>query len=239
MRAPSFIVPLAAYALGACSDSGSPNPTVIHLTQAQATAVVSGVSQVAALHPEIAFLADSAGLVLKSGAEADAVNITTDLGAGPFYAVALQVVNVVTGSNNFISTTNSFYFIAFNNPSNPTDFIVIDGFKQNNSSTIPTEASAAFGGSTVVGHMFHIDGGTIAAYRATTGSAALTSGSPGASCDLLPLPSNVTCAQTSLQATFSIIQADRDNGGVLSGHKAASLSQTTVAGIRFMVTKQI
>jgi hypothetical protein len=199
---------------------------------------MSRVKELAPLHPEIAWLGDSATLVLKAGAEVDAVNITTDLGTGPFYAVALQVVNIVTLTNSIV-TTNSFYFIAFNDPSNPTDFIVIDGFKQNNNNTVPTEASAAFGGSTVVGHLFHVEGTTIAGYRAIIGSAALTSGSPGAACDALPLPSNVTCAQTTLQASFSILQAARDNGGVLSTTRSASLAQTTVAGIRLVITRQI
>ena len=238
MRSRSIIPSLAAYALVACSNSETTPvaPEIIHLTQAQAAAVLGQVTQLAQIHPALRWLADSASLVLKSGAEVDPVDITTDLGAGPFYAIGLQNANIVTTSTS-TSTLNTFYFIAFNNPSSPTDFIVIDGFKSVSGSAVPTEASAAFGGSTVVGHMFHVESSTIAAYRASIGSATLTSLSPGGTCQGLTLPTNTTCAETALKASFNIVQALRDNGGVVSATRSALLSQATVAGIRLITTR--
>ena len=110
--------------LGACSgDSTGPvNGQPIHLTQAEATALDSQVTKLAPVFPELAFLADSVSVVLQAGAEADPVDITTDLGAGSFYAVGLQ-----RAFSNGATSFTTFDFIAFNDPSNPTDFIIVDG----------------------------------------------------------------------------------------------------------------
>jgi hypothetical protein len=183
------------------------------------------ITELAPVHPELAWLADSANLVLKSGAEADVISITTDLAAGPFYAVGLQ-----RGVQVSFSSYSTFDLIAFNDPSNPTDFIIVDGF-MSGTGTPPTSVTGAFGGA-VNGHLFHVAGNTVTAWRAQTGTATLSSSSVGSPCT--GFASNVaiiTCAQSALTAEFNIDSAVQDSGPLTSGTPSASLAATTVGGI--------
>jgi len=183
------------------------------------------ITELAPVHPELAWLADSANLVLKSGAEADVIPITTDLAAGPFYAVGLQ-----RGVQVSAIAFSTFDLIAFNDPSNPTDFIIVDGF-MSGTGTPPTSASGAFGGSAVNGHFFHVAGNTVTAWRAQVGTATLSTGPVGNSCTGFASTMSVTCAQSALTAEFTIDSAVQDSGVQTSGTRSASLAATSVAGI--------
>jgi hypothetical protein len=186
---------------------------------------MSRITELAPVHPELAWLADSANLVLKSGAEADVIPLTTDLAAGPFYAVGLQ-----RGVQVSAIAFSTFDLIAFNDPSNPTDFIIVDGF-MSGTFTPPTSASGAFGGSAVNGHLFHVAGNTVTAWRAQAGTATLSTGSVGNACTGFVSNVAVTCALSELTAEFNIDSAVQDSGPQTSGTRSASLAATTVAGI--------
>jgi hypothetical protein len=202
-----------------------PHGPAVTLTAAQATVLMARITELAPVHPELAWLADSANLVLKSGAEADVIPLTTDLGAGPFYAVGLQ--RGVQVSDIAYST---FDLIAFNDPSNPTDFIIVDGFMTGTAGPPPTSVTGAFGGA-VNAHLFHVDGNTVTAWRAQGGTATLSTGSAGSSCAGFASNAGVTCAQSALTAEFNIDSAVQDSGGQTSGTRTASLAATAVAGI--------
>jgi hypothetical protein len=184
----------------------------------------SSITELAPVHPELAWLADSARLVLKSGAEADLIPITTDLAAGPFYAVGLE-----RGVQASATSFSTFDLIAFNDPSNPTDFVIVDGFTTG-AGAPPTSASGDFGGA-VKGHLFHVDGNTVTAWRAEAGVASLSTASMGDACTGFASGVGVNCAQTTLTAAFTITSALEDSGGQPSGTRTASLTPTTVAGI--------
>src|ERR1700693_3665732 len=89
-RASVGLVVGSLFAIGCGSDTAGPHGPAVTLTAAEATILMDRITELAPVHPELAWLADSAGLVLRSGAEADVIPITTDLAAGPFYAVGLQ-----------------------------------------------------------------------------------------------------------------------------------------------------
>jgi hypothetical protein len=182
------------------------------------------ITELAPVHPELAWLADSARLVLKSGAEADVIPITTDLAAGPFYAVGLE-----RGVQVSAIAFSTFDLIAFNDPSNPTDFIIVDGFTTG-TGTPPTSASGNFGGA-VNGHLFHVAGNTVTAWRAQAGIAALSTGSVGDACTGFTPDAGVSCALSTLTAGFTITSALEDSGVQGGGTRSASLDATTVAGI--------
>jgi hypothetical protein len=223
-RASVGLVVGSLFAIGCGSDTtGTHGPTVT-LTAAQATILMARITELAPVHPELAWLADSANLVLRSGAEADVIPLTTDLAAGPFYAVGLQ-----RGVQVSAIAFSTFDLIAFNDPSNPTDFIIVDGFMTGTAGPPPTSASGAFGGSAVNGHLFHVAGNTVTAWRAQAGTATLSTGSVGASCAGFQSTAAVTCAQSSLTAEFAISSALENGGGQTS--RSASLAATTVAGI--------
>ena len=182
------------------------------------------IAQIAPINAEIAWLADSANLVLRSGAEADVIPLNITTGAGPFYAVGLQRRVQLTGRS-----FSTFDLIAFNDPSNPTDFLIVDGFASA-TGTPPTSVSGAFDGP-IYGYLFHLDGSTISAWRAALGSGVLTGGAPGSACAGFQSSAGVTCAQESLTSTFTISGAFQDAGPPSSTVAQASLASSTVAGI--------
>jgi hypothetical protein len=184
------------------------------------------ITQIAPVHPELAWLADSANLVLRAGATADQIDITTDLAPGPFYAVSLQRA-VSTSTNSFAT----FDVIAFDNPSNPTAFIIVDGYSPGQGTTPPHEVRDFFGGSAVNGHFFLVTGNSVAAWRAEAGMAELTGALTGPPCEVFDKGSGVTCAQSLLQAAFSITVARRDNDPSGSDTRTASVSMANVPGV--------
>jgi hypothetical protein len=222
---------VASIFLAACGDPISPvagGPS-IKLSAQQAATVTSRITQLAPVHPELAWLGDSISLVIKTGVEVDSVDLATDLGAGPFYAIALQ--RAITTS---INATATFDVILFNNPSNPTDFIIADGWSQLPVRTPPTSVSGAFGAqltnSGVTAHLFHVAGGAVTAWRAATGTAAFTSGAEGGACPSFTATSGVTCSTTGLHASFVIGSATHDNGSSADS-RSASLVAVDVPGI--------
>ena len=223
-RASGGLVVTSLFTLGCGSDKATGPETRITLSAAQATILTNKITLIAPLHSQIAWLADSANLVIKSGAEADLVPISTTIGAGPFYAVGLQ--RGVQGSAGSFST---FDLIAFNDPSNPTDFIVVDGYNSG-SGAPPTSVSGPFDGP-AYGYLFHIEGSTVSSWAAALGTAAFTRGLPGGACEGFQSSSGVTCALTSLTASFTIAGAFQDAGPQSSTVAQASLNTTTVAGI--------
>jgi len=225
VRASVGLVVGSLFAVGCGSDSTGPHGPAVTLTEAQATVLMARITELAPVHPELAWLADSANLVLRSGAEADVISLTTDLGAGPFYAVGLQ-----RGVQVSFSTYSTFDLIVFNDPSNPTDFIIVDGF-ESGTGTPPTSVTGAFGGA-VNGHLFHVAGNTVTAWRAQGGTATLSTGSIGNPCTGFASGiGTITCAQAALTAEFNINSAMQDSGAQTSGTRSASLAATTVAGI--------
>ncbi len=218
------LVASSLVALGCGSDSATGPAATLTLDATQAAAVMNKIIQIAPLHTGIAWLADSANLVLRSGAEADLVPISTTTGPGPFYAVGLQRRIQASGS-----AYSTFDFIAFNDPSNPTDFIIVDGTLSGTGQP-PTSTSGAFDGP-VNGYLFHVDGSTVSSWRAAIGTGSLSGGAPGNACTGFQGSTGITCAQASLTAAFSITAAFQDAGPSSSTIAQATLGSATVAGI--------
>lgn len=220
------VVLLSSIALACGGDSSTGvNGGSITLSASQATAVMTKITQVTPLHGDIAWLADSANLVLRSGAVAERVDINTNLGSGPFYAVGLQRA-VQSGSSRF----STFDIIAFNDPSNPTDFIIIDGFRIGTTSP-PTSVTGAFGGSLLNGHLFHVSGNSVSSWRAAVGTGTLSTGSIGSACSGFQGDATVSCTQADLVAAFTIDLALADLGSPTTSDRSAVLATKSVPGI--------
>lgn len=225
MRVGRSSVGLVVISFLACGgDKVTGPPQQITLDAAQAANLMNRIIQIAPIRTQINWLADSANLVLKSGAEANLVPINTNLAAGPFYAVGLQRRVQLTGSS-----FSTFDLIAFDDPSNPKNFFIIDGANPGTGAP-PTSTSGNFDGP-VNGYAFHVEGSTIYGWRAALGTATLTSGTPGSACEGFQSASGVTCALTDLSASFSINAAFQDVGPPSSAIVQAVLNTTTVAGI--------
>lgn len=235
MRLPIPVLALSALAsLSACGSSDTTSPATggsIHLTAAQSTTIRSRIAQLAPVHPELAWLADTIQYVVNAGVDAQQVTLTTDLASGPFYAVSLQ--RMITTS---FSKSAAFDVILFNDPSDPTDFVIASGWTNpGNVATSPTSVSGSFGAptatSTVNASLFHVSGSTVTAWRATAGTASFSLGDgPAGSCSSITNSATVTCQPADLNASFTITAAAPDNGST-SGTKTASVAQTVVGGI--------
>jgi len=226
-RASLACVMTAALVAGCDSMTGtSPLGPSIHLSASQAAVLVTRVAQIAPVHPELSWLGDSVSLVLTSGAEADRIDIATDLASGPFYAVGLQRA-ISTPTNSF----STFTLIAFDDPNNPTNFIIVDGYAPGTGLTPPTSVSGSFGTQTVSGHLFHVAGSTVSEWRAETGSASFSTGSSGGACLAFHATTGVTCAGSALQGTFTITVARHDAGVQPLDTRTATLQSVGVAGV--------
>lgn len=221
---------LAVACMSGCGGAGTdPTTTGTGLTSAESALLIARVQQIAPVHPELAWLADSVSVALGAGTEPTPVDLSTDLATGPFYAVALH--------RAFVRSTTSlgtYDVIAFNDPSNPTDFIIVDGWSAASSPTPPASVSGTFGAATsssaVTAHFFHISGNTVAAWRATTGGATLAADTVGAACTAFQATAGVTCAQASMKASFNVISAASDSSSS-SSTRHATLSSSTVGGV--------
>ena len=233
MKTHILALSLAAIATVACSDDepSSPNlPETIQLSAAQATAIKTRIGQLAPIHPELSWLADTIALVVGTGIEVSQVDITTNASDGPFYAISLQRT-IRAGAAN----SASFDVILFNDPSNPTDFIIASGWINPNSNTTPpTTVTGQFdsptANSTVNAHIFHVAGSTVSAWRATSGTATFSLGGTSGTCPSVPNTASVTCEAADLNATFNIVTAMSDNQ-TLSSTLSATLPAVDVSGI--------
>ncbi len=227
MNLRSGSVVLASAIVLACGGDSSTgvNGGSITLSASQAAAVMTKIIQIAPQRADIAWLADSANLVLRSGAVAERVDINTDFAAGPFYAVGLQ-----RAIQNSLSPYSTFNFIAFNDPSNPTDFVLVYGVKVGATSP-PTSVSGDFGSSIMNAYLFHVSGSSVSAWRAAVGTGTLSTGNTGTACPGFQGDATVTCSQADLVAAFRIDLALADLGNPSSADKSAALTTKTVPGI--------
>jgi hypothetical protein len=226
----SFIASLAAAVLTvACGDSTAPSPTgSIKLSADQVAAVNSRITQIAASHPELAWLVDSVNVVLKTGVEVDSLALVTDVGTGPFYGVGIQ--RTFAGQT---AAWTTFDLIMFNNPSNPTDFVIVDAFEQGGA-TPPTTATGSFASTTRHAHLIRVSGTTLSSWTATAGTVAFTSDQPAGACPAFASAS-MTCLTAGLQTSFAISAMAADNG-TSGATPMASLNASDVSGVLLKFT---
>lgn len=224
IRRKALLLLLAA--AGCSSDSTSPNGGGLTLSASQAAAVMTRIQQISVTAPELSWLADSANVVLRAGAELDSVPITTTRTSGQFYAVGLQ---------RRIATANAystFTFIAFDNPDAPSNLILVNGYLSAGGATPPTAMAGSFGSSNnqqLSGYVFHIAGGTVTEWKSGgTGSASMASAASTGVC--AQATNGATCTRAGLTTSFSI-DAGKDTAGTVITPRTAAMSATTVAGI--------
>jgi hypothetical protein len=221
----AFIGILAAAVLAAaCGDSTAPAPKgSITLSADQVAAVNSKITQIAASHPELAWLVDSVNVVLKTGVEVDSVGLVTNVGSGPFYGVGVQ--RTVASQASW----TTFDLIMFNNPSNPTDFVIVDALEQGSTAASPTTATGSFASTTRHAHLIHVAGTTLSSWTASAGTVTFLSDAAGGPCPSFS-SATMTCVTAGLQTTFAISAAVPDNGTV-GPAPTASLSASDVPGV--------
>jgi hypothetical protein len=220
---------VAALTLAACSDgpNEAPSGEVITLSASQAAALVGRIESFGASDASLQALADTVDVVIKGGAEARRVDITNDAGGSAFYAVSLHMPNTMS---NPASAT--FHLIAFDDPTNPTLFVILGGWSAEGSgSTAPNTVSGAIGGhatTSLTAHLFSISGNQVSAWHASGGTSYMTAGSSLQLCAGFTGPG--TCVKSTMDASFTITGSVAGNG--TTGQRTWSGNISSVPGIQ-------
>jgi hypothetical protein len=222
-RAATLVMLSVSGVVGACSDTTQPQrPATLVLDANEAAALNAKFELIAAASQDLQWLTDSANIVIQAGTQVKLIPVTVDGGATSYYAVSL-IRNLMT--TNAFST---FHLIAFDNPSNPTHFLVLNGYAASGDSHPPTTISGTFGGSDVFAHLITASAGLVNDWQATDGSATLSLGGVSDSPCTLPLPQGVSCLFATLDAQASILAA---TAGQSVTTRSAAIAPATVPGL--------
>jgi len=209
--------------LAACSSSSSTAPkTTLHLTAPQAAALTQRLQQIAAANPAFGDLADSIAIGIKSGVGVTQIDLTTDLGAGPFYAFGLK--RVFSGAPSF---GPDFDILAFDNPSDPQNFILIDVFAS--SSDAANGSFDGTSGSNATGVLFQLSGDSTLTWVPTHGVVSIVGRGSSGDCGSYQPPTGITCAQETMGISFSVTSTMLSTGA--SGGPTASFAGADLTGI--------
>ena len=174
---------------------------MITLSAQQAATIAARAEALAGVHPDLAWLGDSIEVVVRAGAQAKRILVRENGQPVYLYAVSLQR-DVRTSTSSFAT----WHLLAFDNASNPTAFIVANGFGQGTGTTPPTSVNGAFGGSSVFAHIITVNGSTIDHRRATTGGATFATRTIGGACPVSGTPpAGVTCNIAEMEVGFDIV----------------------------------
>ena len=225
MRKGAF-VSLAFITLAACSDdpSGVTGGEVITLSASQAAALVARIESFGAADPTLDALADTVDVVIKAGAQARRVEIVNSEGASTFYAVSLQRTHPVAPA------WSTFHVIAFNDPTNPTLFVILGGFNQAQSATPPNTVTGPIGAtssSSLTGHLFSVFGNQLSTWNASGGTSYMTAGATTTVCTGWTGPG--TCVTSLMDASFTITGSVAVYG--TTGERTWSGNITSIPGI--------
>ena len=218
----------------ACLESSVTDPpriATIQLTAAQAQAIQSSMQAIAVSTPELASLADSTNLVIKSGAIVDSAALDVSFGGEPYYGVALQ--RAVAQPTNPFST---FTIIYFNNPSSPTRMVIVSVYARGTAGP-PEGAFANISTPTAVltanVHFYVIDGSAVTHWRATSGAIQLGNGLPGGPCADYDGPGS--CEKADLLIGATVTASVRESGSA-PGSPTLSIVNGFIRGIRLKFT---
>ncbi|HEX7940136.1 MAG TPA: hypothetical protein VF483_14205, partial [Gemmatimonadaceae bacterium] len=191
------VVSLAVSACGRDSTAVE-GATVVTLTEAQAAALVSKAQTMSTSSSDLAWLTDSIEVVLRAGEPALKVTITVDSVAKSYYAVGLM--RQFATANPF----STFHFIAFNDATNPTDFVLANAYSPATDSTAPNSTLGTFGGANAFGHIVHVSGSTVVDQVAHSGSALFQRVETGAACPGFVASVTVSCASATMLMQLNI-----------------------------------
>ena len=230
LRAISFLL---LCALPGCDDDTPPGPNtedVLTLSAAQAADLVDRVAEFSDTDPSLSALSDTVQFVLTAGAQARRIDVETDIGGGPYWAVSLH--RAQTHASNSWST---FHVISFNDPSNPTRFLILGGWASDGA-TPPSTVTGSLSGPTattsVTAHLFSLNGTELSVWHATAGSVTFTSTGSSEACPGFTA-TGMTCARASMTGAFNITSSIPGSGSAATGSRTASSDGTTpIPGVR-------
>ena len=215
---------LGSVAAVGCNDNiTDPNPPIITLSAQQAAVIGASAAAIADVHPDLEWLTDSIEVVVRAGAQAKRIVVTSEGVELAYYAVGLQR-EVITATSSF----STWHLIAFDNPSSPGEFILANGFASSSTTTPPTSVDGGFGGDDVFAHFIRVDDGVITDWRAITGGATFRTATSGGECPVIGTPpEGVTCTLGEIEVSFDIVFTTVPAG---NESRTANLLATRVPG---------
>lgn len=208
--------------LAACSSPESPSqPAQQHtISASEATALQASMTQLASANSSMAWLTDSAALMLQAGAVAKHIIVGVDGAARDYYAVSLQ--------RNFAAAQfSTLHVFAFDDPAEPRSFMVLSGYWSQLAGP-RTELSGTYGGVNVHADFVTLSGGSVTDWRASSGTATMFNDHSDGSCTPAGLPSDATCE-------FNVIGVETDvtAAGPESGPQdhAAAVARVLIPGL--------
>jgi hypothetical protein len=221
----TFVLAVASAVASAVACSDATSPRTLELTSAQAAAIVDGAGQLAVGRSELSWLADSLELVIHSGATVKPITIRIDGKDETYYAAGLSRGIISNGTQTSFAT---FHLLAFDDVSAPKKFVVVNGFKQSNTTTPPTTVSGSFG-SAIAGHYFELGTTAVVEWIAIAGTATFTAGPQGAPCAGFTPANGVSCYASSFTTSFEIVSSLAPSP--LVPPKTASLASVEIPGV--------
>ena len=214
-----------ALSIVACSDDPTEpvNGDVITLTQGQAVALVAKVESFGAQDATLIGLSDTVDVVIKAGAQARRIDVTSDIGSGSYWAVSLQVV---------AGTTSTFHVVAFDDPSNPTRFIILGGAVLG-SATPVNSASGAIGtnGTTsLTGHLLSTSGTAVSAWHVSGGTLSFVVHPTAQACP--GFVGGGSCVSLTMDVAFNFTASVPDQNGPATGQRTGSGAAEGIPGVR-------
>lgn len=179
--------------------------TVLTLTAAQAATLVSRAQVISTSSSDLTWLADSIGVVLRGGAQALRVSVTVDSVPKTYYAVGL--IRQITTASPF----TTFHFIAFDDASNPTHFVLTNAYAPAEDGSAPNSTLGAFGTSTAFAHLISVSGATVTDWVAQSGSAIWQRVQVGGTCPGTNDTATVSCVVATMMMQASITLASSAN----------------------------
>lgn len=212
-----------AFSLGACSDdpASPPSGDLITLTASQAAALIAKVESFGAQDASLAALSDTVDVVIKAGAQARQIDVSSDIGNGPYWAVSLQM---------FAGTSSTFHVIAFDDPSNPTRFIIVGGAVLG-SATPVNSASGSIGtnGTTsLTGHLLSTSGSAVSAWHVSGGTVSFVVHPTTQACAGVSGPGSCVSITTDVALNFTASVAE----GAATSQRTATGSAEGIPGVR-------
>ena len=225
MNRSAVLVVALALSVSACSDepTGVDTGDVITLTQNQAASLIAQVESFGSQDPTLAALSDTIDVVIKAGAQARRIDVTSDIGNGPYWAVSLQM---------FAGTSSTFHVIAFDSPSNPTRFIILGGAALGSPTPVTTATGSigTTGTVSLTGHLLSISGANLSAWHVSAGSLSFEVHSTTEACPGFAGPGD--CVSITMDATFDFTGSIPDQNGSASGQRTASGTAEGIPGVR-------
>lgn len=218
--------------LAACSSSSPTAPKTqggLHLTAAQVQAIVQRLGQLKVSNPALAWIAESASVAIQAGAEVQTLPLTTtNFAPGPFYGVTLQR-DFTTASG---VTPVTFDLIAFDNPSDPNNFMIIDVGQVQQGLTSPPVAEQAGA------YFLQVVNDSVSQWISQAGTASFGIGGATGACPAYQGPAGVTCSLQTMNIVFNITSSEpfpvpegAIDPSVIAASPTASMSATLVPGV--------